>query len=268
MAKSMLDIYNSVYEKFTRYQYIPALATGELVSLITLYVAGMAIAIYKLPLSGPLTTMHIYAGAFAVILAIGIYASAATANSHTLKVLAILDILSALVGGLWGLFYFGGFNIPDYALGMGTGFIFTVAFTSAILFYSIKNPDTSRYNTTLLVSIVEAILLSGAFVAGTNVLLNVVQFPLKATWEAALLSIHISLGVLSGLGGVLLFSLSYISDRKDIFRYSLLTIIFIGIAAAAGLTYYHALDYAPSYIMAVSLLIAIINSVGVIVYSS
>ena len=268
MAKSMLDIYNSVYEKFSRYQYTPALATAELASLITLYVAGMAIAIYRLPLSGPLMATHIYAAALAVIFAIGIYASATTANSHTLRVLAVLDILSVLTGAFEGLFYFGGFTIPDYALGMGTGFVFTVVFTSAILFYSIKNPDTSRYNITLIASIVEAILLSGAFVAGTNVLLNVVQFPLKAAWEAALLSIHISLGVLSGLGGVLLFALSYLSDRKDIFRLSLLTIIFIGIAAAGGLAYYHAYDYAPSYIMAVSLLIAIINSVGVVVYSS
>jgi len=138
MAKSMLDIYNSMYEKFTKHQYTPALAAGELVSLIAIYVAGMGIAVYKLPLSGPLMTTHIYAAALAVIFAIGIYGSATRDNNLPLRVLAVLDILSVLGGAFEGLFFFGGFNIPDYALWMGTGFIFTIVFTSAILFYSIR----------------------------------------------------------------------------------------------------------------------------------
>jgi len=138
MAKSMLDIYNSMYEKFTRYQYTPALAAGELVSLMAIYVAGMGLAVYKLPLAGPLMTTHIYAAALAVIFAIGIYGSATRANNLALRILAVLDILSVLGGAFEGLFYFGGFSIPDYALGMGTGFIFTIVFTSAIFFYSIR----------------------------------------------------------------------------------------------------------------------------------
>ncbi|MBB5253652.1 hypothetical protein [Sulfurisphaera ohwakuensis] len=138
MAKSLLDSYNSLASMFSKNQYTPALAAAELVCLIILYVAGMDIAIYRLPLLGPLITAHIYAAAFAVIFAIAIYGSATRANNTTLRILAVLDIISVLAAAFEGLFYFGGFVIPDYALGMGVGFIFTVVFASVIMFYSIR----------------------------------------------------------------------------------------------------------------------------------
>jgi len=127
-------------------------------------------------------------------------------------------------------------------------------------------PVVGRNTPVLIASSVETILLMGAFLAGTTTLLNA-QFPISATWMAALLSSHLSLALLSGLGAALLFALSYLSDRKDLFYLSLLTVVFVGIAAAGGLAFYATYNYAFSYVMAISLLIAIITSVGSLVYS-
>lgn len=124
----------------------------------------------------------------------------------------------------------------------------------------------SRNIPILISSSIETILLMGAFLAGTATLLNA-QFPITATWMAALLSSHLSLGILSGLGAVLLFALSYLSDRKELFYLSLVTVIFVGLAAAGGLAFYATYNYAFSYLMAISLMIAIICSTGCVVYS-
>ncbi|MCI2413998.1 MAG: hypothetical protein MPF33_01905 [Candidatus Aramenus sp.] len=137
-SRSFLDVYNSIASKFSRNQYTPALAGAELASLIVTYVAGMAMAVYKLPYSGAPITAHIYAAAFDVIFAIALYGSATRAENTVLRVLAVLDIFSVLAAAFEGLFFFGGFSTPDYALAMGTGFVFTIAFTSAILFYSLR----------------------------------------------------------------------------------------------------------------------------------
>lgn len=74
----------------------------------------------------------------------------------------------------------------------------------------------SRNRPVLVASSVETLLLIGAFIAGTSTLLND-QFPLTQTWMAALLSSHLSLAILSGLGAVLLFALTYLSERRDLF---------------------------------------------------
>ena len=127
-------------------------------------------------------------------------------------------------------------------------------------------PALGRNTPVLIASSVETILLMGTFLAGTATMLNT-QFPIDATWMAALLSAHLSLALLSGLGAALLFLLSYMSGRKDLFYLSLLTVVFVGIAAAGGLAFYITYNYVFSYVMAMSLLIAIITSVGCIVYS-
>ncbi|AWR96315.1 hypothetical protein DFR86_01315 [Acidianus sulfidivorans JP7] len=137
-SRSVLDIYNSIANKFSKNQYTPALAAAELASLIITYVAGMGIAIFKLPLSGAPITAHIYAAAFDVIFAIALYGSSTRAGNLPLRILSVLDILTVLGGAFMGLFYFGGFSTPTYALGMGTGFVLTIVFTSAILFYSLR----------------------------------------------------------------------------------------------------------------------------------
>lgn len=123
-----------------------------------------------------------------------------------------------------------------------------------------------RNTPVLIASSVETILLMGAFLAGTTAMLNA-QFPLTATWMAALLSAHLSLALLSGLGAVLLFTLSYLSDRKDLFYLGLLTVVFVGLAAAGGLAFYATYNYAFSYVMALSFIIAIITSTGCMIYS-
>jgi asparagine N-glycosylation enzyme membrane subunit Stt3 len=123
-----------------------------------------------------------------------------------------------------------------------------------------------RNTPVLIASSVETILLMGAFLAGTTAMLND-QFPLTATWMAALLSAHLSLAILSGLGAVLLFAISYLSDRKDLFYLGLLTVVFVGLAAAGGLAFYATYNYAFSYLMALSFIIAIITSTGCLIYS-
>lgn len=123
-----------------------------------------------------------------------------------------------------------------------------------------------RNTPVLIASVVETVLLLGAFIAGTATMLNV-QWPVSQTWEAALLSSHLSLGILSGLGAALLFALSYLSDRKDLFRLSLATVVFVAVAAAGGLMFYATYNFDFSYLMAVSLLIAIVTSCGCAVYS-
>ncbi|MCI2413999.1 MAG: hypothetical protein MPF33_01910 [Candidatus Aramenus sp.] len=124
----------------------------------------------------------------------------------------------------------------------------------------------SRNTPVLIASAVESILLMGAFIAGTATTLND-QFPIQASWMAAILSSHLSLALLSGLGAVLLFALTYLSNRKDLFYLGLLTAVFVALAAAGGLAFYATFNYDFSYLMAVSFLIAIITSIGSLVYS-
>ncbi|WP_048098700.1 hypothetical protein [Candidatus Acidianus copahuensis] len=137
--KSLLGIYNVMADIFSRNQYTPALAAAELASLIITYFAGMGIAVYRLPLSGIPLTAHIYTAAFDVIFAIALYGSTTRAQNLPLRVLSVLDIFSVLGAAFSGLFYFGGFVEPIYAIGMGTGFVFTIVFTSLILFYAVRH---------------------------------------------------------------------------------------------------------------------------------
>jgi hypothetical protein len=138
MSSRILNMYENVSSLLSRNYYTPALALGELLSLIITYVAGMGIAVYKLPLSGYPITAHIYAAAIDTVLAISLYGSTTRSGNLILRILAVLDILSVLGAAFEGLFYFGGFSTPCYAIGMGTGFVFTIAFTSALFFYSLR----------------------------------------------------------------------------------------------------------------------------------
>ncbi len=126
--------------------------------------------------------------------------------------------------------------------------------------------QVNRNTPVLVASTVETILLMGAFIAGITTLLND-QFPIKAAWMAAILSAHVSLALLSGLGAVLLFSLTYLSNKKDLFYLGLITAVFVGLAAGGGLAFYATYNYDFSYLMAISFMIAIISSVGTVVYS-
>ncbi|BBG24825.1 hypothetical protein [Sulfuracidifex tepidarius] len=126
--------------------------------------------------------------------------------------------------------------------------------------------NLTRNKPVLIASSVETLLLIGAFLAGTTTLLND-QFPLTQTWMAALLSSHLSLAILSGLGAVLLFALTYLSDRKDLFYMGLATVLAVGLAAAGGLAFYSTYNYDFSYLMALSFVVAIIPSSGCVALS-
>ncbi len=133
-----MEIYDQVNSVMSKNEYVPAISALELASLLFTYVAGMGIAVYKLPLLGVPITVHIYAAAADVILAIFLYGAAARSGRLGLKVVSIIDVLCILGAAFSGLFYFGGFSVPMYALGMGTGFVLGVAVTSFLLFYSMR----------------------------------------------------------------------------------------------------------------------------------
>ncbi len=138
MSKSILDVYNQVNSMMSRNEYVPAISLLELLSLLFTYIAGMGIAVYKLTLSGVPITVHIYAAAVDAVLVIFLYGAAARTSNLVLKVMSIVDILCILGAAFSGLFYFGGFSVPEYALGMGTGFILGLAVTSFLFFYSLR----------------------------------------------------------------------------------------------------------------------------------
>ncbi|WP_277022874.1 hypothetical protein [Sulfuracidifex metallicus] len=138
MSRSVLDMYERVNSIMSRNDYTAGIATLELASLLFTYIAGMGIAVYKLPLLGIPITIHIYAAAADVVLAIFLYGSSTRSGNNVLRIVSILDIVSVLGAAFSGLFYFGGFAVPIYALGMGTGFVLGIAFTSFLLFYSIR----------------------------------------------------------------------------------------------------------------------------------
>lgn len=262
---SLMTVYNTLSYKLSRNQYTPLLAALELISLAITYVSGMAIAVFKLPLIGAVITAHIYAAAFTVIFALAIYGSSTRANNLPLRVLAILNILSVIGAAFMGLFFFGGFVEPIYALGMGIGFVFTVVFTSAILFYGMKE-RSNRITPAMIASIAETLILVVAFTTGTLTLLYV-GFPITESWEAGFLSLHTSFGLLAGLGAALLFAIGYLGNNKTLYRLGLITAIFVGIAAAGGLAFYIGYYYTYSYVMALALLVAIVSSTGYVIES-
>ncbi len=133
-----MEIYDQVNSVMSKNEYVPAIAALELISLLITYVAGMGIAVYKLPLLGVPITAHIYAAAADVVLVIFLYGAAARSSRLALKVISLIDALCIIGAAFSGLFYFGGFSFPIYALGMGTGFVLGVAVTSFLLFYSVR----------------------------------------------------------------------------------------------------------------------------------
>ena len=113
------------------YILIPTLL--QLVSLIALYSAGMAIPIFNLGLIGTAITAHIYGAAIVVTLSFFILASAMRGNNFRLKALGLFNVLFCIFAAFEGLFYFGGYVDPIYALMMGLGFLGVLFTCTAIV---------------------------------------------------------------------------------------------------------------------------------------
>lgn len=77
------SIFDYMYEKYmettrlmSKMNYIPAIASGEIALLLILYSGGMGLAIYNLPLEGPLLIMHLYGAILVAVLSLGLLAAA------------------------------------------------------------------------------------------------------------------------------------------------------------------------------------------------
>lgn len=118
--------------------YVTGLSILQLLTLTALYSAGMAIPIFNLGLQGSAITAHIYGAITVAVLSLLILAASWRTSDLRLRVLALFNFLFVLMAAFEGLFYFGGFVDPSYALGMGIGFIGALFSNSALLFYSIS----------------------------------------------------------------------------------------------------------------------------------
>ncbi|MCY0859245.1 MAG: hypothetical protein OWQ54_02315 [Sulfolobaceae archaeon] len=131
--------YGNIVDLLSKYSYTPAVAVIQLISLISVYAAGMEIAIYHLPLIGSAITAHIYSAAIVVILGLLLFAAAMRTDSLMLKSLSLLNALFCVIAAFEGLFYFGGYTFPIYAFGMGIGFLGVLFTNAGVILYAIKH---------------------------------------------------------------------------------------------------------------------------------
>lgn len=131
--------YQTLLDTFSRYNYIPTIASIQLLSTLAVYAAGMAITIYNLSLSGNEITTHIYGAVAIVVLGLLLFAAAMRTESLMLKSISLFNALFGIIAAFEGLFYFGGYTDPIYALGMGIGFIGVLLTNIGVLFYSIRS---------------------------------------------------------------------------------------------------------------------------------
>lgn len=131
--------YQTLLDTFSRYNYIPTIASIQLLSTLAVYASGMAITIYNLSLSGNEITTHIYGAVAIVVLGLLLFAAAMRTESLMLKSISLFNALFGIIAAFEGLFYFGGYTDPIYALGMGIGFIGVLLTNIGVLFYSIRS---------------------------------------------------------------------------------------------------------------------------------
>ncbi|BCU71000.1 hypothetical protein [Stygiolobus caldivivus] len=129
---SATNFINKTIDLMYAENYILMPTLFQLVVLIVLYSAGMAIPIFNLGLVGDAITAHIYGAAIVVILSFFVLGSAMRGNNLKLKALGLLNVLFCIFAAFEGLFYFGGYVDPSYALMMGLGFL-GVLFTSSAI---------------------------------------------------------------------------------------------------------------------------------------
>lgn len=129
---SLTNFINRTISLMYAENYILMPTIFQLIVLIVLYSAGMAIPIFNLGLVGNMITAHIYGAAIVVILSFFIFAAAMRSNSLKLKALGLLNVLFCIFAAFEGLFYFGGYTDPIYALMMGIGFLGVLFSSTAI----------------------------------------------------------------------------------------------------------------------------------------
>ncbi|MEM0113197.1 MAG: hypothetical protein QW253_01180 [Metallosphaera sp.] len=118
---------------------------------------------------------------------------------------------------------------------------------------------------TMNLAVVETVFMTGAFIAGVAALLYD-KFPIAASWQSFILSAHISFVMLTAFFGLALYAATAKENRRGLRLLGLLNVIFIAIAALGGLLFYGTLNYAFSYLMALSFLGAYVCSTGCIFY--
>jgi hypothetical protein len=126
-------------EVMSRANYIPAAASFQLISLVLVYMAGMAFLVLKYPIAGPFLVIHVYMAAVSVILSLLMNAASARLPDFRIKVLTLLNLASLLWAAVSGLFYFGGMAFPIYSLNMAMGFVGSLVTCIASLSYSVRH---------------------------------------------------------------------------------------------------------------------------------
>ncbi|AHC52113.1 hypothetical protein SUSAZ_09505 [Sulfolobus acidocaldarius SUSAZ] len=148
MRDMKTSIFDYMYEKYTqttklmsKMNYMPAIAAGEIALLLILYSGGMGLAIYNLPLEGPLLIMHLYGAILVAVLSLGLLAAAVNYRDKGAILISLLNVLSILYAAFEGSFYFGGIVDVSYLMQMGMGFVFAVITASGCLIYAIKRGE-------------------------------------------------------------------------------------------------------------------------------
>jgi|ECHhosMinimDraft_1075155.scaffolds.fasta_scaffold00430_8 hypothetical protein len=118
----------------------------------------------------------------------------------------------------------------------------------------------------LYISGIETLLLAVLFYAGLATLV-LDKFPLSQAWEAAILSLHISMAMLVAFFAAAMLMQAQKEGIKTIYYLALLNIVFIGIAAAGGLAFYGTLTPDSSYLMALGFFGALFCSSACMFYS-
>ncbi|WP_181443768.1 MULTISPECIES: hypothetical protein [Sulfolobaceae] len=118
----------------------------------------------------------------------------------------------------------------------------------------------------LYISLTETILLAGLFYAGIATLFYD-KFPLNAYSQALILSSHITLAMLVGFFGAAMLAQSVREGIRSVYLFSLLNLLFIGIAAAGGLVFYGLLTPDYAYLMALGFFGSLFCTSSVLFYA-
>jgi hypothetical protein len=141
----MGDLIKLMYEKYVYYanlmskaNYTPAIASGEVALLLFLYVGGMGLAVYNLPLEGPLLIVHLYGAILVTVTAFGLLAASFRYGSKGLMLISLLNVIFVLYAAFMGSFYFSGVTDPSYLLAMGMGFVGALFSATGCIIYAIR----------------------------------------------------------------------------------------------------------------------------------
>ncbi len=133
--------YNEMAKLMSKMDYIPAIASAQILVLLFLYAGGMLMAVYNLPLEGVPLIMHLYGAILVALLSLGLLAAAVRYKDRGIIIISFLNVLSVLFAAFAGSFYFGGIIDVSYLLEMGMGFVLVLITASGCIIYAIRRGE-------------------------------------------------------------------------------------------------------------------------------